>query len=458
MRKAKLREIRKARYLKNKSIRIIKRRQKINKYRKRKNLKLKKKGIMNVKKRNILITYLKDRKFQFDGKIRNTRNVGSLAIPKVFSFINNPDETIETLRKLVSMGTMKHIYKIEIDHSKCEELEIGASAVMDIILLSLQHQKKSKGKELSFSGKLPNNKYVREILFVSGVLNTLRVYGDLQVPDSVEKLDLIHGGKDKMYIFNTDNYDSGKATTKITEYIIKCLNKQGFDLNLKGIGLLSSMISEVIDNSEQHSGNFSQWYAIGHFSMTGHYEYGECMLSLFNFGDTIYEGLKNNTENGLMKMDLINMSKKHRKFFQKDRWSEDVLWTLYSLQEGVSRLRDPDKSPDRGNGTITLIHSFQEIGNTYHGKKAEMSVTSGNAHVIFDDKYRLEDKDIEQFGIKEKRAVIAFNKENDLNIPPDKENVKRIKNFFPGTIISMKFYIDKEFLTEKINIMKVGES
>ena len=50
----------------------------------------------------------------------------------------------------------------------------------------------------------------------------------------------------------------------------------------------------------------------------------------------------------------------------------------------------------------------------------------------------------------ETRKIIAFNKKNSLYEPPDPEAVRRIKSYFPGTIIDMKFVLDKEYL-EKIS-------
>jgi hypothetical protein len=47
--------------------------------------------------------------------------------------------------------------------------------------------------------------------------------------------------------------------------------------------------------------------------------------------------------------------------------------------------------------------------------------------------------------------VIAFNSTNDLYRPADEKNVRILENEFPGTIISMKFYIDQDY------IMKVME-
>lgn len=39
-------------------------------------------------------------------------------------------------------------------------------------------------------------------------------------------------------------------------------------------------------------------------------------------------------------------------------------------------------------------------------------------------------------------------KKNDIFQPPDGRYVKYINTFFPGTVISLKFYFDREYLTQ----------
>ena len=52
------------------------------------------------------------------------------------------------------------------------------------------------------------------------------------------------------------------------------------------------------------------------------------------------------------------------------------------------------------------------------------------------------------FGTGDKR-IIAFNKENDIYAPPDRNNVIKMSEYFPGTVISLKFYLDNRYITSK---------
>ncbi len=118
------------------------------------------------------------------------------------------------------------------------------------------------------------------------------------------------------------------------------------------------------------------------------------------------------------------------------------MWTLYALQDGVSRLRNINTiSKSRGSGTKQLIETFQQIGNTKE-KESKMCIISGKSYIRFTGKYKMQKNN------DNNRMQIAFNDDNDLRKLPDDNYVKTISNYFPGTIISMKFYLDPKYLNK----------
>lgn len=383
-------------------------------------------------------------------KIKKIDNNAVIHIPKNFSLIDNPDESIEVYKEIYNIAYKKGIDGIYFDHSSCEVLEIGASTVMDVFVMHVNEYKKIKGKKLSFSGKLPPDNKNKIALYVSGLLKHLKV-NPKTIADIEEKskglkiLELIRGGKHTPTLKVSTSAKSDDTQTKIIDYFNSCLSTQNIELTDEGTHYFLDLVGEAINNCELHSGNFSQWFTLGHYWMQE--SYGEFNIVLFNFGQTIYEGLKNNELSSDLKTSLENLSNEHSKkgFFGTKEWDEETLWTLYALQDGVSRFRS-EKQPDRGTGTVKLIDAFQQIGDTIDGKKAKMSIITGRSCIYFNGEYRLQEK----FFKDEPRQIIAFNRENDLFIPPDKNYVKKLKNYFPGTVISMSFYLDKKFIEEKI--------
>jgi hypothetical protein len=398
-------------------------------------------------KKNILLEYLSSTKFPQKQKVKISNKKAILKIPSIFSFTENPDETIETLQKLFNLR--KGVNSIAIDHSECEIIGLGAEAIMDVILMNIKKEKYLKMKNLHLEGKLPNDQTLFELLYVSGILKHLNISKDNPSPHRIKKLDLIYGGNDISFKRNKSS-ESGVVSTEVTKYFIECLNTKSFDLSPEGISYFSEIVGEVINNCEKHSGSFCQWYTIGHYNLNIEGDYGECHLVIFNFGQTIYEGLKNDIKSSELKDELKNLSDQHqnRGFFSlSKKWDEELLWTLYALQDGVSRVYDKLLNPDRGTGTIKLISHFQSLGDTKDGKKSLMSIVSGNTCIYFDGKYSLENKKLEN---GETRQLMTFNKEKDLTVPPDSNNVRKLKNYFPGTVISMKFYLDRVFIESKM--------
>ncbi|MCM3663464.1 hypothetical protein M3204_03560 [Mesobacillus subterraneus] len=408
-------------------------------------------------------SFLKSTKFVENDKTRlkYIDNKVLVSVPPVFSLMKNPEEVLRVYHLLYQLSSKKDLKGIYFDHSNCIELDIGASTIMDVLVMNLDNLfKRRRNRGLDYSGILPADNSIKVLLFVSGLLNHLNVDPEIKqkIKESikVELLELINGGKHTNTYRVSNAETSATTSTKITEYFNNCLNTQGIELTTDGLILISSIVAEVIDNCRIHSGEFKQWFTLGHYIIKPGEEHGECNLVIFNFGQTIYEGLKRHMDNipedstDSISLDLKNSLYKltslhsKKKFFGPS-WNEEVLWTLYALQDGVSRFRT-DKTSDRGTGTVEFINAFQQIGDTIHGKQSEMCLISGNAMINFTNKYRI--SDVIKDG--EPRQIIAFNKENDLNLPPDKNNVRLLKNYFPGTILNIKFYIDGEFISQKL--------
>ena len=98
-----------------------------------------------------------------------------------------------------------------------------------------------------------------------------------------------------------------------------------------------------------------------------------------------------------------------------------------------------------------MIEMFHDIGASDTGLKPQMTIISGKTQIIFSEEYKMqlvqftEDK---AFGTGEKQ-IIAFNKDNDIYQPSDFNNVKKLKQYFPGTVISLKFYLDSRYIAKR---------
>lgn len=388
------------------------------------------------------------KKKEFGGKYHFPRFKGhsvTLPIPESFSFSENPDGTIDFLEKLFFYGSKLEIAEINIDHSHCYNLEIAASTVMDVIVLAIEEFHWKNKSEIIFRGTIPGEGKVKDVFMASGLAAHMRMDIQAGIPvdwEHIQRFKLISGYH--------GSQRSGSVATELADYIIKCMNRQGYTLTNMGKNILGSLFGEVLDNCEIHGGNDSTWFALGHYQENNKATYGEIQLVIFDFGDTIYEQLCAASTSKETKEKLKYLSARHETYFNKN-WTEEMLYTLLSLQEGISRLKDNavEGNRRRGLGTVKLIKNFQQIGQTQNGRKSLMTITSGNTHILFDKSYCMTKMDIQDEMLGSgKRGIIAFNKDNDIFQPPETNYVKRLKKYFPGTVISLNFFLDREYLTQ----------
>lgn len=414
------RRIARKKFFINKSNKIMRKRIRLNK---RKKKKAKRVIIPSnvISNKNALLKFLESKKFSI--RVTNKKNGAKIKIPKIFSFISNPNETIVTLKKIFYCLKNKNIRKINFDYSKCEEMGMCASLVLDLMVLEAL---KIRTNDLNLIGNYPATIEAKLVFCISGLVKHLNL-SNLEL-ENVKRLEII------------SNLESDEMSEKVIEYYEECLKTQGYELSEIGKVNFAKMVGEVIDNAEQYSGDFKSWHVVGHFNLQTEKKIGKCRLVLMNFGNSIYESLKDSSTTEYTKNLLNDHTKKTKGMFEFGL-NEEVLWTLYALQQNVSKSR-MSKDGDRGNGTIKLLKAFSEIGETIEGDKPKMTIISGNSYILLDGTYKLK----EQTYDNTKVSIIAFNKENSLDILPDKRYVQILKNKFPGTIISLEFYLDRTYM------------
>lgn len=378
-------------------------------------------------------------------KKKRCKNKVSLNVPKDFSLHTNADEVLVFLKELVYYCTKPTIKDIFIDHTNTNRLSLSASVLMDIILMSRpQYMKtRSKTKEFRLHGEVPSDTDIGVLLHANGVLPHLGF--DIEKLENVETLKLLYGTN------TTANVE--EPASEIIKYFSACLVRQGLKLLPKGKRQLGKLVGEVMDNCKIHAGKNSRWYALGFYHDKGHK--GKFHLVILNIGNSIYESL-NKVSNTEVSEETYSLLKKkteqHQKHFN-GKWNEEALWTLLSLQDGVSRLRDSKdiNHSNRGKGTVDMLSSFQAIASSIDGDECNFSIISGNTQIIFDfNKYPLFITEVQG----EERKLITFNTEGSIDTPPNFENIKLLRNKFPGTIISMEFYINPAYIDNKQQIVR----
>jgi hypothetical protein len=367
---------------------------------------------------------------------RSNRHV-AINVPKIFSIIDNPVESLKQIYLLAEAASAKsQLKEVVFDHSELQEVDLAAESLLDIAAFELRHEARSRSKTPIIHGYLPDDprldRYIRSI----GIIKNLEVEHHFLSTEESKSLRIFRMRNkriDSSRSISVANYQE-RTVVEFVDYVDDCLRDNKTKLTAESKDLLADYVGEIITNAEEHSG-LGEWAIAGFLDNdnSGHF----CEIAIFNFGKTISETFKE-LDKGSFTCNLVSPyveKHKEKKLFSKE-WSEDDLFTLISLQGGVST-KNYDEHGTRGQGTVDVIEFFQKVHSDCVGglgsHPAKMAILSGSTHVLFDGKYKMEKND-------SGRPVIAFNDSNSLEERPDRAYVKNIgEYYFPGTVISIKF-------------------
>jgi hypothetical protein len=226
------------------------------------------------------------------------------------------------------------------------------------------------------------------------------------------------------------------------------LSEHDYAFNAEGTNEFDGLISEILNNAEDHS-PFNIYYASGNFlkevkSAENQPLVGEVNISIMNFGYSIFDGFEQTKQENKETYDIMNLLYEKVKSSIGFSFTKENMFTLYALQDGISRLKFADGS--RGTGTMKFINSFFSFGD-YQDEAKEyypsLTIFSGKTELICDNTF----KPTSRNGM----FLLSLNSEDDLGKPPKKSHLRSTKFPFPGTLLSIKLYLNREHIAKKIN-------
>lgn len=401
---------------------------------------------------NECLNFLYNKKFLLSPVFDFSEEQLELTVPENFSLLDNPNVVME-FNKKVNNIRYSNRKKVVINFLKCQNLDIGALTILNVILLHLKDETKRNGKNIEFRTTFTGKIDLDILIYRVGIITLLKLESfPIRVKNYIEEiknkieerkiktLPLLAGGKNKINFLvelillkRTAKYfpDNVKFGSEVVNFINQCLETAGVKLNLRGNRNFKNMIGEIATNSFEHLGEeMSQLYCTGYYMLES-IERGQGSIIFFNFGNTIYEGLKNDSTIDI-RSKLQKLSSIHKFDYT---FTEENLWTVAALQPKISRKYNQNIGNERGTGTIRLIEGFKKFSNDENKK---MTIISGKTQIIFDN------SKLTSYNEEDKR--IAFNKENKLEIRPNLNYVKNLNHSFPGTIIIIQFSLDGTYL------------
>lgn len=398
-----------------------------------------------------------DKKSQFyfeNLRISAEKCKGQFLVPAHFSIVERPKESYELIKSVFGSLLFQHYPIVLIDYSICVEIDLGAQVLLDVIQKELLiYLERCKSHPLSrpsvqrIGGKNIKNEFVKKMLFSVGS-PAIHNNNTRHFPDIIKYPLCIYDANIPVSQYIKEG-QKDIDTTNLVDYVLECLSRFGKVLTAEKIEDLAIVISEILINAEEHSSTKIR-YSIGYLQEhndNGHH-YGVFKLAILNFGSTIYQKFKSPdcpNQQIVVEMEKLSKSYNSRKWFLKDEFEEETLWTLYALQEGVTTV-PTSVYKKRGNGSIQFIERFFNIKESLATDNfSKMSILSGNTCIIFDGKYEI----TESFNSAgDKCKYMTFNAEKDINEKPDKDYVKFVKYNFPGTIISAKILFNHDDFEE----------
>ncbi len=388
-----------------------------------------------------VLNYIYSKRDIFGAKLGGKRH-SKIFIPKKFSLTDSPEDSFKVIYRILLKLRNQHTPRLEIDYTHCSRLDLDAQIFLDIILKDyLEYFRKNRRagikSNLSLTGLNKLSTESRKLLYSVGSY-AIHVSGEEIKFDDIIPYRLCE--RRDVQVEEAKDYKA-IDTTHLVDYVIDCLERMGRKLTGDAKRDLSQVIGEILINAFEHS-SINCRYSVGLFREKNEEgsHFGLFKLVIFNFGKTIYEQFKDPecpTKHIVRRMEELSAEYTTRNFFMIREFEEETLWTLYALQEGVT---SKDNYKRRGNGSIRFIDSFFNLkGGAIMDSISRLTLLSGNTRISFDGTYKIGEiiKGDSTF------QVMAFNKENDISVKPDKNYVKFADSYFPGTMISANILISE---------------
>lgn len=366
-------------------------------------------------------------------------------VPKRMCFKSNFIECVNFLNDVV-LAYCNNTGNLILNFSNCKEASISALVTLKTILEELlifgQNTAKSRYKEKA--------KLIRMIPSKSNKINrylfTLHVANfPVSEEEQREYISLgLHRGKSRNYKENRKSV----VSRIVTQFVENTAERFSVGFDERGQNYMEGMVGEILSNAEDHSLKKSEWFVDGvsFLHKEKDNEVIEFNLAIINYGYSMYNGFEQ-TKNDNYKTykKLEGQYKKHKELFSiTKKFEREPLFVLYMLNEGISRLKYLE--PSRGNGTMTFIKSFIELGkfcNEDSSYEPEMNIISGHTVLTCTEEYApFSDNN---------HYKLTLNKEKSLSALPDSSVLKYFAGaVFPGTILDCKIFLNKRDLEKNI--------
>ncbi|MBR9841449.1 MAG: hypothetical protein GYB50_26885 [Rhodobacteraceae bacterium] len=402
-----------------------------------------KRALVAQKKESLLLDGLlpnRGKRWQPMRRRLRSRSTAEIDVEK-FSFLTHPNYVVQALSEIAEAESAHMAARINFHDEDC--LDIGAWLVLAAM--------RSEMVPIFTGGAMSN--VVASVIAALQMEQALR----MRVPQIDEETQNVWSfplrarraaGTSTSATQFLDTQDYEEVATELCEaidvWLDACVEQQ---LTLQGRRSVMRLVTETLDNAERHAR--PDFENDGDWLMTGFMSTAEddsevrfkCQLALLSVGTPISKTVINCDDATRAMMEQYVAA--HLQSGPRLRHMDDHLRTIYALQDMVSRDRVATEGQRGGTGFSDIIKMFADLaGHDRDGIFARMAIISGRTCLHLDQNLCESAVDKCNGG----KFNIWLNSAQSSDIPPHESAVQELDRDFNGTLITMAFELDPEYL------------
>lgn len=413
--------------------------------RKIKIINISKDALLFKRKENIILNaFFPNRKKEWLNIANRKREKTKIIKIKNFNLIDEPKNTFSVLTELVKAESQNRSVEIDFLDQSCEDV----TPYMIFALMKSDMAPINKGGRISPAVTSVVQAVGLDIFL--GIHSVIKFHKDpvcFPFKLRIRRKTGTSTSQDVSFQPSEKEYISDKLIDTINHWFkliaSQAKNKSGkcHQLSATGKQRVQTMVTEALDNATRHSDLTNEdggWAIAGFMSAIKEDESSDpsffCTIGIVSEGASIYQSIKTCTDsNTIEQMDkYVNL--------HKDKISEEILVTIFALQDGVSRI----SNVKGGVGLMEIVQFVRDMGMLGEvNKSSAMTLISGRTCLMIRRPYVDMIKTDEENGnpLDSTPRRLWFNEENSYRLPPDSSVVQTLDVDFPGTVIAIRFCI-----------------
>lgn len=365
---------------------------------------------------------------------------------KNFSFLTHPVETTSLLARIAESEAIHLGVQIDFHDEKC--LDIGPWLVLAVMRRQMSPVFTGGGIHNSMSKVISELHLDRALrMQVSPKWSNKTDIWAFPVQD--RRAAGTSSSKDFLALPQTKEKVGDALCKAVNEWLHECASQS---LTQSGRGLVKNLVGESLDNAERHSRpdkpDDGDWMISGFMARretTDGKAIFQCQLAFLSIGSPIDETIKDCATE--IADEMKTYCKLHGKAMKSMNLADRHLRTVFALQDTVTRDKSASEERRGGTGLGDIIRFFGDlVGTDPASNGSTLAIVSGRTCLHIDFPYA------SHIGAKfGQLGNMWFNDGNSSKLPPDQEKVLELENEFAGTLITMGFILDADYLRGSIN-------